>query len=234
MHKRLLSTLGFTALLGLSTPLVAQQQHDHGADSAQGAGQGAGMQHGQGGGQGAGQGGGMGGGMMMQRMEEMHASLHSGSNADIGQSAFDAIRAMVQQLQADPNTDWSQVDIDRYHEHLVDMHHVTIEAQVVGNPVNGGARYQVTGSGRTLEAIQRMVPLHSAEVAMETGWKVDTLDINDGVAVTITSEDPAVTAQIRALGFMGFMVQGDHHATHHGIIAGAADTTAADHSTHQH
>ena len=236
MNKRIPGALGFAALL-LCAPLLAQQ-HDHSADAAAGSGQGAGMQRGQGAGMQHGNGDGQGGiamgGDMMQHREHMRAMMQSQNNSGIGQSAFDSIKAMVERLQANPDTDWSQVDIDRYHEHLVDMHHVTIEAQVVGNPVNGGARYQITGTGRTLEAIRRMVPMHSAEIAMETGWKVDTLDINDGIALTVTSEDPAVTARIRGLGFMGFMVQGDHHDTHHGIIAGAPDPAAADHDTHQH
>src|SRR5690348_17327314 len=35
-----------------------------------------------------------------------------------GQAAFGAIQEMVESLQADPQTDWSKVDVDALREHL--------------------------------------------------------------------------------------------------------------------
>jgi hypothetical protein len=38
-----------------------------------------------------------------------------------GQDAFGAIAEVVQLLDADPQTDWSRVDLERLRQHLIDM-----------------------------------------------------------------------------------------------------------------
>ena len=66
---------------------------------------------------------------------------------EAGQGAFAAIQEIVAILEADPNTDWSKVDIDALRQHLVDMNAVTLEAKVANAPVEGGLRFDVTGDG---------------------------------------------------------------------------------------
>ena len=44
-----------------------------------------------------------------------------GALREVGQSAFVAISERSTRLQDDPETDWSQVSIDRLRDHLVDM-----------------------------------------------------------------------------------------------------------------
>lgn len=226
MKLRSMTLIGLVTLFSLSPLAMAQQDHNHGGDGGQGGGGRGGMQQGQGG-------GGMGN-MMMERMTAMHDQWHAMGDGGAGQAAFATIKTLVDRLQADPNTDWSQVDIDALHQHLVDMHHLTIEAQVASTPVTGGALFQIIGTGRTLEAIQRMVPMHGLEVAMSTGWKVETLNRDDGMDLTVTATDPVETAKIRAIGFMGFMVQGDHHGDHHEAMAGLGGGDAAEHGGHAH
>lgn len=187
-------------------------------------------QHGDGGGmmdhgdEDGGMGGGMGGGMMMQRMQNMHSNMHAG-DGNSGQSAFDLISQVVDQLAANPDTDWEKVNIEALRQHLVDMNQVTLYAEVESAEVDGGARYRVSGDGRTRDAIKRMVPTHAAQLQGEIGWRAETETMRQGVILTVTSEDPSETAKIRGLGFIGFMVQGEHHDDHHLMMAGGQPMT---------
>jgi hypothetical protein len=136
-----------------------------------------------------------------------------------GQAAFGAIQQIVGMLQADPRTDWSKVDVDALRQHLIDMDEVTLRATAQKEPIENGLRIKVTGSGRTLEAIQRMVPEHASDIDGMYGWTVRTTAIPNGVELMVTAGKPADVQKIRALAFMGIMVQGSHHQMHHLAIA---------------
>lgn len=144
----------------------------------------------------------------------------------IGQDAFAALAEMRDLLTADPTTDWSQVDFDALREHLVDMNRVVLHAEVAVQPLPAGFRAQVTGSGRTLDAIHRMVPAHARFADGRDGLHVTVSELpnaggaeNQGVVVTVTTDDPSAVAQLQGLGFFGFLVAGDHHRPHHRAIA---------------
>jgi hypothetical protein len=136
-----------------------------------------------------------------------------------GQDAFAAIKEIVGILDADPTTDWSRVNIDALREHLIDMNEVTLNARAQAEPIEGGVRIRVTGTGRTQDAIRRMVPAHAREINGWYGWKVATTPVEGGVVLTVTSADPSKVARIRGLGFMGIMVLGPHHQIHHLAMA---------------
>jgi hypothetical protein len=85
--------------------------------------------------------------------------------------------------------------------------------------VDGGLRIAVTGAGRTLSAIQRMVPAQAREIDGVNGWKTSVEPISNGVVLTVTSLDPQQATKIRALGFIGIMAEGTHHQRHHLAIA---------------
>ncbi|MBA3854242.1 MAG: hypothetical protein C0503_07490 [Gemmatimonas sp.] len=72
-----------------------------------------------------------------------------------GQAAFASIAEIVKLLDADPRTDWRKVNIEALRPHLIDMDEVTMRATVRAEPVDGGAAFFVTGSGRTLDAMRR-------------------------------------------------------------------------------
>lgn len=148
---------------------------------------------------------------------------------EAGQSAFAAIAEVVAILQADPTTDWSKVDLEALRQHLRDMDDVTLRAAVVARPVAGGMQFDVTGSGRVLAAIRRMVEAHAQMLAAMPEWGASTTRLANGVRLTVTSAAPALQAQIRGLGFIGMMTQGAHHMTHHLAIARGADPHAAHH-----
>lgn len=135
-----------------------------------------------------------------------------------GQDAFGTIQEIVRILEADPTTDWSKVNIAALREHLIDMNEVTLRAAATERPLSDGIEITVTGEGRTRDAIKRMVPAHTHELN-SIGWKARTEELSNGVKLIVTSGDPRQVIKLKALGFMGIMVQGSHHQPHHLMIA---------------
>ena len=179
------------------------------------------------------------GGMDMQRHQEMMAkmqSMHGGGPMLPGQDAFGTIAEVVALLEADPATDWSKVDLEALRAHLIDMNEVTLNAGAATKPIDGGLEIRVTGTGRTLAAIQRMVPMHATEIDGQKGWSAKTATLADGVLLTVTATDPKEVAHIRGLGFAGIMVQGSHHQAHHLAVAKGEPMHAAGsgHAQHAH
>src|SRR3546814_11196625 len=85
-------------------------------------------------------------------------------------------------------SDWSsdvcssdlRVDLDALRRHLIDMNEVTLNAEAKVEAVGGGIRVTVTGQGRTLDAIRRMVPAHARGIGGHDGWKVEAEEGTDG------------------------------------------------------
>lgn len=145
-------------------------------------------------------------------------SQHSGASTsptEIGQSAFAALSEIVTILKEDPETNWDTVNISALRRHLVDMELLTTEATVTAVNIPRGARFEVRGTGRVLEAIRAMVPAHAPFLAAETGWDAVPENLSDGVALIVEGD----VAQIQALGFFGMMTIGAHHQDHHLLIA---------------
>jgi hypothetical protein len=135
-----------------------------------------------------------------------------------GQDAFGAIQEIVRMLEADPTTDWSKVDLERLRQHLIDMNDVTLRSEVKSTPVPGGLAMDVTGAGRTEEAIRRMVGPHAVELNAMSQWSAKTEQISGGLRLTVVAKNPddaKTVARIRGLGFIGLLVQGSHHQPHH-------------------
>ena len=152
-----------------------------------------------------------------QGMMGMQGAL-SGQPTLPGQDAFGAIQEVVQILESDSTTDWSKVNIAALREHLIDMNDVTLHAIATERPLDNGVEITVTGEGRTLEAIKRMVPAHVSEL-VKIGWHAKTEELPNGVKLTVTTDDAKQAIKLKALGFMGIMVQGGHHQPHHLMIA---------------
>ena len=135
-----------------------------------------------------------------------------------GQDAFGAIQEIVRLLETDVATDWSKVNIAGLRDHLIDMDEVTMRARASERVLNNGLEIAVTGQGRTLAAIKRMVPAHAHEL-IALGWSTKSQDLPNGVKLVVTASDPRQVIKIKALRFMGIMVQGAHHQTHHLMMA---------------
>jgi hypothetical protein len=192
--------------------MMQGQTSQSGMHSGMGQGMHAGMQGGMG--MHGGMQGGMGG----------HGGMHGqqfgagGTPTMPGQDAFGTIQEVVRILQADPATDWSKVNIAALRQHLIDMDEVTLHASAAERMLDNGIEIAVTGEGRTLEAIKRMVPAHVSELR-EIGWNAKTEDLSNGVKLTVMASEAQPLTKLKALGFMGIMVQGAHHQPHHLMMA---------------
>jgi hypothetical protein len=135
------------------------------------------------------------------------------------QDAFGAIQEVVAILDADPKTDWSKVDLEALRQHLIDMNEVTLKADAAPKQIDGGLEIAVTGNGRTLVAIQRMVPAWAHTMNGQSGWTAKTTSLPDGELLTVTATDPKEIEHIRGLGFIGLLVSGSMHQPHHLAMA---------------
>jgi hypothetical protein len=151
-----------------------------------------------------------------------HASGAAGEPLMPGQDAFGAIAEVVRILDTDPATDWSRVDLERLRQHLIDMNEVVLRSQVKQTPVPGGLAMEVTGSGRTEQAIRAMLVPHAAELDRMPSLAARTEVIPGGVRLTVTAkpvDDARAAARLRGLGFAGLLTVGAHHGPHHLAMA---------------
>jgi len=164
----------------------------------------------------------------------MHHAHHGpmGHGAAAGQDAFAAVAEVLRILDADPRTDWSRVDLERLRQHLIDMNEVVLRAAVTQTPVPGGLAMEVTGTGRTADAIRAMVPAHARELDRMPGLSARAEPIQDGQRLTVTAKPPGdarAVARLRALGFIGLLTEGAHHGPHHLAIARGEAPDGHDH-----
>jgi hypothetical protein len=156
-----------------------------------------------------------------QHRQAMHG-MAAGAPRLPGQDAFGAIAEVVKILEADPKTDWSKVDLERLRQHLIDMNEVVLHAQVKQSPVPGGVVMDITGAGRTEQAIRAMVVPHAVELDRMPSYAARTELIPGGVRLTVTAkapDDPRAVARLRGLGFIGLLTEGAHHGPHHLAMA---------------
>jgi hypothetical protein len=155
-------------------------------------------------------------------MGAMHAHMVASGGPELpGQDAFGAIQEIVQLLEADPATDWSKVNLEELRQHLIDMNEVTLSSDAAAKLVDGGLEMTVTGTGRTVPAIQRMVSGQAQQIATThlNGWRAAVSPLPNGVIITVTAADAKEVQHIRGLGFIGIMASGNHHQMHHLAMA---------------
>lgn len=104
-----------------------------------------------------------------------------------GQDAFGAIQEIIGILDADPKTDWAKVDLEALRQHLIDMNEVTLHADAAPRQIDGGLEIAITGSGRTLVAIRRMVPAWAETMNGHAGWMTKVSALPDGDLLTVTA-----------------------------------------------
>ena len=154
----------------------------------------------------------------------------------VGQYAFATLAEIVALLEADPDTNWSKVDVESLRQHLIDMDRVTLSSMVVSSPINAGMRFTVTGfESSTIGSIQRMTQAHAAaqstaishdvvEKNAPPAWHYAVQLIDNGAEMSVTANDEDEIPRIRALGFIGIMVSGMHHQAHHWSMAKGEDS----------
>jgi hypothetical protein len=139
-----------------------------------------------------------------------------------GQDAIGAIAEDVKMLDADPSTDWSKVELELLRLHLIDMIEVVLRSQVTQTPVPGGLVMDVTGTGRTEQAIRGMLVPHAVELDRMASFAAKAESIPGGVRLTVTAKPPddaKAVARLRGLGFIGLLTAGAHHGPHHLAMA---------------
>jgi hypothetical protein len=138
-----------------------------------------------------------------------------------GQAVFATIAEVVRQLDADSTTDWSRVDLGALRRHLIDMDDVTLGSTVRQRELPDGVVLDVAGAGRVREAARRMVTAHARVLDADPAFTATAVDIPGGVRLTVRAERPAAraVARLRALGLVGLLALGDHHAEHHVMLA---------------
>lgn len=149
-----------------------------------------------------------------------------------GQEAFATMAEVIRILDADPRTDWSKVDLEALRQHLMDMDDVTMRSSVTREDIAGGATFDVSGAGRTRDAVRRMALAHGATITATDGFSWTAVETPRGARVTVRATDASdarMPARIRALGFVGLLTLGDHHTAHH---LGIADGSMRD--AHKH
>ena len=176
----------------------------------------------------------------MQEMMRQHQGIMGGHGMQgastiptlSGQDAFGAIQEIVRMLDADPKTDWSKVDLEALRQHLIDMNEVTLKADAAPKQIDGGLEIPVTGSGRTLVAIQRMIPAYAQMANGHNAWSAKASELPNGELLTVTATDPKEVQHIRGLGFIGLLASGSWHQPHH--LAMTKGEFDHDHLVHQH
>lgn len=135
-----------------------------------------------------------------------------------GQGAFAAIAEVVAALDADPNTDWSRVNIDAVRSHLVDMDRVVTQARVTRENIDFGMRFVVNGDGLVAESIQRMVMAHTNVMEGVDGWTYMAEATQAGVILEVHVPE-LDSMRLHAIGFFGILTAGMHHQSHHWMMA---------------
>lgn len=142
-----------------------------------------------------------------------------------GQSAFGAVQEAIRRLEADSTTDWSEVDVDRLRQHLVDMHHVALNVAVEEkSAIEKGLRLRIRPTEKAARAsLDRVLEAHPMMLKQETGWTMEVEKNDASYVLRVTSSDASEADKIRALGYMGLLAYGSHHQRHHWHLVQGAD-----------
>ena len=96
----------------------------------------------------------------------------------------------VQKLEADPNTDWSKVDLEALRQHLLDMKAFTEEVQVISKkPIENGVG--ITGKTRNRKSSQRikaLVQYAPCDVKKGRGWDMTATPMEIRWDITCTTK----------------------------------------------
>ena len=138
-----------------------------------------------------------------------------------GNAVFGEIQEVLHKLEADPNTDWKKVNLEALRQHLLDMRHFTEDVEVVAQkPIDKGIEItlRATTPG-AIPALDRAFSAHPKVLKAETGWDMTAAKDKDKYKLQITTSDAAQVDKLRALGYIGVMVTGNHHPLHHWALA---------------
>lgn len=150
----------------------------------------------------------------------MDSSAAMARLAEPGNAIFAAVQEVIHKVETDTTVDWSAVNLERLRQHLVDMHRVATEVEIVyQHAIENGVRIRVEpANGAAYSALARVLRRHPAQLEQETGWAADVEAVEGGYELQVTTTNSADVAKIRALGYIGLLTHGAHHQRHHWAI----------------
>ncbi len=161
----------------------------------------------------------------MDRHTAHQEQAFSGNLTESGTDIFATIQEVIRQLDADPNTDWSKVNLEVLRQHLRDMFEYSYNVDVVSQqPIARGVKILVKPvTPRAEQALDKVLAAHPMMLKIETGWTMQTLKQNGGYELTVTTTKPSEVDKIRGLGYIGLLAYGSHHQAHHWAMATGRD-----------
>lgn len=140
---------------------------------------------------------------------------------EAGNDIFAALQEVISALNADPKTDWSEVNLTALKEHLLDMRDMVINVELVSKKAlkNGSEILIKPTNKRARQAMKRVLSGHPAQLKQETGWNMSVTKQTDTYLLTTTTENQAEVSKIIGLGYIGLMAHGSHHQPHHWSMA---------------
>lgn len=138
-----------------------------------------------------------------------------------GNEIFGTIQEVISKLEANPDTDWSKVNLEALRQHLLDMKAFTEEVEVLEKkPVENGVEISVHPvTDRAQAALKRLMGMHPKMLKMEKGWDMSARREGKNWLIRCTTDKPGEVTKIRALGYIGLLAEGAHHQMHHWMMA---------------
>ena len=154
---------------------------------------------------------------------------------EAGNDAFGTIQEVMYKLQADPETDWSKVNLEALRKHLLEMEDMTFNVNVLEQSnIKNGLKIRVTPTTtRSSFSLKNIMKAHPRVLEMESGFKtvVEYDSEYDVYTLRVTTTNKKDVDQIRGLGYIGLMAYGKHHQPHHYSMAIGSNPHAG-HSGH--
>lgn len=153
-------------------------------------------------------------------------SLHqsrmvSGELTESGTDMFTTIQEVIQKLSADPNTDWSKVNLEALRQHLRDMFEFSYNVDALSQQaIEHGVKIIVKPvTVRAEQALDKVLNAHPMMLKMETGWAMQSNKADGKYQIIVTTTKPSEVNKIRGLGYIGLLAIGNHHQPHHWAMA---------------
>ena len=159
------------------------------------------------------------------------AQLAAGGLTEAGTDMFATVQEVIARLNADPDTDWSKVDLEALRQHLRDMFEFSYNVDVPSQkPIEKGVKIIVKATNpRSDKALARVLSAHPMMLKMETGWIMQSQRQKDSYEITVTTSKPSEVDKIRGLGYIGILAYGKHHQAHHWAMATGSNPHKAMH-----
>jgi len=155
-----------------------------------------------------------------------HAIARGPSNVltEAGTDPFAVIQEVITLLEANPDTDWSMVNIESLRSHLVEMQDMTLNVNVEQEPIKLGFKaIIIPTTNRELQSMIRVLSAHPSQMKKETGWDMLVTNNNGIFTLTVTTNQLQDVNKLRGLGYIGIMAYGNHHQPHHWAMASGDD-----------